>query len=323
MKIKLFFTLLIAIPLLSGGTISAQEKRLTIEDANYMNRSIFPQRMNQLMWMGNTDDLVFVSGDSLIRSSAEVDNQRPVVTLDDLNGAMTDLGADSLLYFPRIQFIDDTRIRFTQKNTIFSFDLITRNLEKLNTWSSEGKNLEISDKSHAAAYTKENNLFVSVGGKELQVTYDANKAIVSGQTVHRNEFGIHKGIFWSPQGDRVAFYRKDETMVTDYPLVDISTRIAELDNIKYPMAGMNSHQVTLGVFDPATEKTVFLDTGEPLDQYLTAVTWDPSGDFIYIALLNRDQDHLALNKYNSRTGAFVKTLFEEQSEKYVEPEHPL
>jgi dipeptidyl-peptidase-4 len=137
------------------------------------------------------------------------------------------------------------------------------------------------------------------------------------------EFGINKGIFWSPQGDRVAYYRKDESMVADYPLVDVTTRIAELDNEKYPMAGMSSHEVTLGVFNPEQETTVFMGTGTPADHYLTSVTWDPSGDYIYIALLNRDQNHLKLNKYDAATGILVKTLFEEKHEKYVEPEHPL
>ncbi len=112
-------------------------------------------------------------------------------------------------------------------------------------------------------------------------------------------------------------------MVADYPLVDIDPEIAEVQNIKYPMAGHASHHVTLGVYNLESQETVFMKTGEPKEQYLTSVTWDPSGDFIYIALLNRDQNHLKLNKYNASTGDLVKTLFEEKSDKYVEPEHHL
>ena len=70
---------------LTGSILFAQEKQLTLEDAVYMNREIFPKRMNQLMWMGNTDELSFVENNALVRSSASTDNKRTAVTLDDLN----------------------------------------------------------------------------------------------------------------------------------------------------------------------------------------------------------------------------------------------
>jgi dipeptidyl-peptidase-4 len=158
---------------------------------------------------------------------------------------------------------------------------------------------------------------------EIPVTNDTDPGIVNGKAVHRVEFGIYKGIFWSPKGNYLAFYRKDETMVTDYPLVDIDTRIAEEKDIKYPMAGMKSHEVTLGVYDINNERIHFINTGEPKDQYLTSVTWSPDEQFIFIALLNRDQNHLKLNKYDALTGQLVKTLFEEKDKEWVEPEHEL
>lgn len=318
---------LIQLPLilfiLTGTILSAQEKQLTLEDAVYMNREIFPKRMNQLMWMGSSDELSFVENNELLKSSATTDNRRAVVTLDDLNAGLADLGLDSIKRFPRISYLDDGSIRFSHKNTLLAYGIITKNLEKLNSYSGDARNIQINDKSHNVAYTVDNNLFVAINGKQIQVTYDENKGIVNGQAVHRVEFGINKGIFLSPLGDQVAFYRMDETMVSNYPLVDISTRIAEVDNTRYPMAGMPSHHVTLGIFNLISETTLFVNTGEPAEQYLTSVTWDPSGDFIYIALLNRDQNHMKLNKYDTQTGELVKTLFEEQSEIYVEPKHPL
>ena len=174
-----------------------------------------------------------------------------------------------------------------------------------------------------AAYTIDNNLYVGYKGENIQVTNDKDKWIVNGKSVHREEFGIEKGTFWSPKGDLLAFYRMDETMVTDYPLVNIDTRIATEEAIKYPMAGMKSHEVTVGVFNPATKQTVFLKTGEPKEQYLTNITWSPDEKYIYIAVLNRDQNHMKLNKYEVATGDFVKTLFEEENEKWVEPLHGL
>jgi dipeptidyl-peptidase-4 len=314
---------LLCISLLFSSFLSGQDKQLTLQDAVYMNPTIFPQRMNQLQWMGNSDFFCYVESDTLFRASSVKGSEQPVVVLDDLNAGMADLGLDSVKRFPRFRFLDDLTIRFSHKNTLFAYNTVTKNLEKLNAYPQDARNRQIADNTYNIAYTIDNNLYVAYRGKQLQVTYDDDPAIVNGQTVHRVEFGINKGIFWSPQGDRVAYYRKDESMVADYPLVDVTTRIAELDNEKYPMAGMTSHEVTLGVFDPEKETTVFMETGTPADHYLTSVTWDPSGDYIYIALLNRDQNHVKLNKYDATNGELINTLFEEKHEKYVEPEHPL
>jgi dipeptidyl-peptidase-4 len=146
---------------------------------------------------------------------------------------------------------------------------------------------------------------------------------VNGQAAHRSEFGITKGTFWSPKGSRLAYYRMDQTMVTDYPIVDVSVTPAREKAIKYPMAGDKSHQVTVGVYDLSTRKTVFLQTGEPREQYLTNLAWSPDERFIYLAVLNRGQNQMQLNQYDAATGAFIKTLFEEKNDKYVEPQHPL
>jgi len=158
----------------------------------------------------------------------------------------------------------------------------------------------------------------------LQITKDGSHDLVyGGNYVHRAEFGIHKGTFWSPRGNLIAFYREDMSNVTNYPLVDITKRIAEVKNIKYPMAGMESENVTIGIFDTKTNKTINLNTGEPDEHYLTNITWSPDEKYIYISELNRAQNHLKLNKYDVATGQFVKTLFEESNPRYVEPEHPL
>ena len=106
--------------------------------------------------------------------------------------------------------------------------------------------------SRNLAYTVDNNLWVmTADGKCVQVTNEPT-GIKCGQVVHRNEFGIEKGTFWSTDGQRLAFYRMDETMVSHYPQVDTEARTAEHVPDKYPMAGTASHKVTVGVYDIAT-----------------------------------------------------------------------
>jgi dipeptidyl-peptidase-4 len=146
---------------------------------------------------------------------------------------------------------------------------------------------------------------------------------VNGQSVHRDEFGISKGTFWSPNGGLLAYYRMDQTMVTDYPIIDWTTRPAKNISNKYPMAGDKSHEVTVGIYNVSSGNTVFIKTGEPKEQYLTNIAWSPDEQHLYIAIVNREQDHMWLNSYNTTTGLFEKTLFEEKHDKYVHPMHPM
>lgn len=152
--------------------------------------------------------------------------------------------------------------------------------------------------------------------------------VVLGESVHRNEFGIDKGLFWSPNRNRLAFYRMDQSMVVDYPLVNTKAREAEVMPIKYPMAGMQSHWVTVGVYEPATGKLVYLNTARDTsvherEMYLTNVAWSPDEKYVYIAKVNREQNHMWLEQYDAATGDFMKVLFEETNARYVEPCEPM
>ena len=84
----------------------------------------------------------------------------------------------------------------------------------------ESENQTICEATMNVAYTIGNDLFVANGDKQIQITKNAEH-VVAGQSVHRNEFAIEGGIFWSPDGSQLAYYSMDESMVTDYPLVDI------------------------------------------------------------------------------------------------------
>ena len=171
---------------------------------------------------------------------------------------------------------------------------------------------------------KDGNLYVD--GKLVERGDGYN--VVLGESVHRNEFGIDGGLFWSPKESRLAFYRMDQSMVEDYPLVNTSAREAEVRNIKYPMAGMPSHWVTVGVWDVAAEKLVYLNTVRDIsiferEMYLTNIAWSPDEKYVFIAKVNREQDHMWLEQYDAVTGAFVKVLFEEENPRYVEPCEPM
>ena len=306
----------------------AQTKLLTMEEAVVLQRtSLAPAKLKQLMWMKNSNNYSFIdkknNEEVLVIGAAESAKQTDVLSLTQFNAALSSASLSAVKAFPLMVWTADKQFTFELEKKYVTCDIDSKKITANRDLGEDAANKDIADKTNYVAYTIKNNLFVYDGKEKLIVTNDADVNIVNGQSVHRDEFGIKKGTFWSPKGTLLAFYRMDQTMVTDYPVIDWTTRPAQNVNIKYPMAGDKSHEVTVGVYNVATGKTMFLKTGEPKEQYLTNIAWSNDEQYVYIAVLNREQNHLKLNKYNATTGLLEKTLFEEKHEKYVQPKHPL
>lgn len=247
-------------------------------------------------------------------------------TLVSLYQVNQNLSADQKLKaLSPLKFLNNSKAYFSQKGKYFWLQKTGNSWQKTEFASipEDAENAQLLPDNQTIIYTIKNNLFVNVNGKTLKITDDQNENIINGQSVHRNEFGIDGGIFAAPNFQKIAFYRMDQSMVTDYPIIDWSVTPAENHNIKYPMAGNKSHEVSIGIFDIKTQTKKFLNIEGDKEQYLTSVTWSPDSQSIFVVVLNRAQNHMKLNQYDAETGNLVKTLFEEKDEKYVEPQHPL
>jgi len=323
MKIK---TILAVIALLIIPTnMSAQDKLFTLEDLNFGGTNyanLRPQNM-WLTWWG--DKLIQTDVEECFAIDTKTGKKTCLFSLDDINKWAE---SDDDKY---VRHLMNATFPYPEKPIVAvgnrkAFILVDFEARKV-VWEDSISGQEANDWnpiSRATAYVEEHQLFVVDGqGKKKQLSTDGSREIVYGQSVHRNEFGIEKGTFWSPDGQRLAFYRMDQSMVTDYPQVDIFPREATHEPDKYPMAGMTSHKVTVGVYDLNTKKTVYLQAGDPTDRYFTNIAWSPDSKTIYMFELNRKQNDCSLVSYNAETGAKVAELYRETSDKYVEPLHPI
>ncbi|MDV7188185.1 DPP IV N-terminal domain-containing protein [Lutibacter sp. TH_r2] len=310
---------LIALALFCTFFISfSQEKTLTIDDAvlGYY-KGLYPMGLQNLKWVKDSDTYVYQKNNDLVFFAAETNEEYKKLTLETLQKTYPDLKR-----FPRLASISLADITFNTRNGIEVFNTVQNQKSFTINWDSEAQNQEFSKKAKAVAYTINNNLFIATtNNSKIAVTTIEDKNIVSGQTIHRSEFGIYKGIFWSPEGNYLAFYQKDESNVTDYPLVDITTYPASLKNIKYPMAGQGSEKAKIGIYNLKNSKTIYLDIDTSDEHYLTNLTWTPDEKYVLVAEVNRGQNHVWYNRYDILTGKKVNTLFEETSDKWTEPEH--
>ncbi len=313
--------------LISSVTVTAQNKLLSMEDAMLKARTtLAPSNLQQLQFYGNTNDYIYLKKtdgkDSWMRGNYKMAADTVFLTLDQLNSLLKKAGSDTAKAMPAIKFTSAGWLLNLNNNKIL-LDPVAGAIKVLLPKQLASKENAEESKAGFIAYLDNYNLFVNNGTTAKQVTTDGSKDIVYASSVHRDEFGISKGIFWSNKGTQLAFYRMDQSMVTDYPIINWTERPAKAEMIKYPMAGDKSHHVTVGVYNTAKQTTTWLKTGEPAEQYLTNIAWSPDDKYIFIAVVNRQQNHMWLNQYDATTGNFIKTLFEQTDEKYTEPLIPI
>ena len=305
----------------------AQNKLLTLEDALVKNRTtLAPENLRQLQFIYGTDDYVYLKKlndkDVWVRGNIKT-NEAPFLSLEQLNQKLKIAGKDTFTVMPQIQFNKSSDWIMNVKGSKISLNASLNKLKTIiDTTAFNKENVEESNAGFVA-YVSNYNLFVTNGSYAKQVTTDGSKDIVYASAVHRDEFGITKGIFWSNAGKQLAFYRMDQSMVTDYPIIDWSQRPAKNINSKYPMAGDKSHQVSIGIYNAETQSLTYLKIAGDPEQYLTNIAWSADDKYIFVAVLNRAQNFLQLNQYEAASGLFIKTIFEEHDDKYVEPLVPM
>ena len=332
-RIKYLANVVAAALLTLGATSTiAQEnepmKEFTLEDLNFGGtnyRNMIPQN-RRLTWWG--DQLVRLEAKECYLVDKKTGNETQLFTVDDVNkwlGCTSENGLRSLTgaSFP---YADQSAVlvKFGGERHLIDFEQKQQVWHK--TCADERQASSFNTASRHTAYVNGDQLYIRLADSDksdIQLTTDGSREIVYGQSVHRNEFGIHDGLFWSPDGMRLAFYRMDQSMVTDYPQVNLFTHIATNEPDKYPMAGETSHKVTVGVYDVATGKTIYLKAGDPTDRYFTNVAWSPDAKTIYMFELNRDQNDCRLMSYDATTGDCLGELYRETDAKYVEPQTPI
>lgn len=306
--------------LLSTFTFS-QKKVLTLKESVLQQyRAFAPDQMTMFQWIPDTDSYTYLNGYvKLMKGSVNETEAKEWFTIEEVNKIL----GSQLPWFAGLEWQDSKTFWLNDGSKFYSFNTETKTGKLIIDLGDAAENASFEPNTQKAAYTNANNLLVTgADGKKYVITNNTDKNIVSGQTYARSEFGITHGIFWSPKGNLLAFAQKDESEVHDYPLLDITQTPGALKSIKYPMTGQKSEKPKIGIYSFAKKKSVFIAPKGAADSYLTNVCWTPDEKFVLIAEVNRDQNHMWLNKYDAATGKFIKTLFEEKNDKWIEPEHP-
>jgi dipeptidyl-peptidase-4 len=304
--------------LISINTFS-QLKKLTLEDCIVKQNQLFKtDKIYGFQWIPNTNQYVYFEdgGKKLMTASVENTKATELMLLSDLNKALQ----TNLKTFVGLSFKDQNEFIINEGSKTFEYNLTTKTGKKVQELAENDENPIFDAKKEMVAFTQKNNLlYYSKNREKVEITNNVDDNIVSGQSIARNEFGISKGIFWSPNSNFLAFYQKDETEVANYPILDINETPGKLESIKYPMIGQKSEKPKVGIYNLSTKKIIFIAPQGNIDDYLTNLSWTPDEKYILIAEINRAQNNMNLNLYDAQSGQLVRTLLNEKNENWVQP----
>ena len=320
---------LLTVALLAASTMMAQtpiKKSFTLDDLMSGGSTFWNVQPKTMFttWWGDVPVELTVDDAKEAESEGVKSGKSPLFTCESLNSILGEklVRSCSNLTFP---YADQPIVKVQTPK-----EIILINFEKkLVTWRGTiqdgASELVWNPTSRNMAYCIGSNVFVQTAdGQRKQLTQDGNDDIVYGHSVSREEFGISNGLFWNADGTRLAFYKKDQSRIPSYPQVDITKRIAATTVDKYPMAGEESEDVSVAVYDVPSGRTVWLQNPKPQTDYMTNLSWSPDGQKLYVFELNRDQNHMQLYGYDAITGTKeASPLLEEKHPKYVEPMHTL
>jgi len=304
-------------------SLFSQKQILTLDKAILGGRDLAPSSWSNIQWAKNENILYYSKKGAFIYKYDPAKNRTDSIPfISSVNPKLKALSAEELKTVTAFNLTADGKISFNSGSKNILMDMKSGTLKIGMNTPAKGENIEANEISGQYAYTQDKALWIQNKEGNQTKVIQGNDSIVYGESVHRQEFGIEKGIFWSPKGNKIAFYRMDQSMVTKYPIFNLTNTPATIDNIYYPMAGTKSHHVTIGIYDLITSKITYLETGGDPEHYLTNICWSPDEKEIYIAEINRDQDHTTFNAYNPERGNKIRTLYDETSRQYSEPLTP-
>ena len=208
------------------------------------------------------------------------------------------------------------------KADYYIYDIQSKKLTELST---NGKQMfaAFSPKADKVGFVRNNNIFIKdlETNEEKQITSDGKyNQIINGGTdwVYEEEFAFTRAFFWSPEGEKIAFYKFDESDVRIFNMTKYNGDLyPENYAFKYPKAGEDNSIVSIHVYNLNTLETKSIDVGPETDQYIPRIKWTKENNQLAIIRENRLQNHIEILIADTNDGK-SKVIYSEKNKRYIE-----
>lgn len=298
------------------------QKNLTLKDIWY-DYAFAPKTFNDAVFLSDNESIAQLVNNKVVRLKA--------ISGDTL-GIMFDASQWKEL---KDKSINDFKISSNDSNILLSVDSKKTyrysNVSSCYTYSLKSKkliplipdnnNIEIPSYgpyNNVIAFVKNNNIYLSFGGKQIQITKDGKRdSIINGKGdwVYEEEFEVTKAYEWSPNGSKIAWIRFDESKVPSYTLTSFDSVYPTTFTYKYPKAGFSASKVSVQIYDIATKTTTSIENPDNFD-YIPMIKWSIDGKCLAIQTYNRLQNQTRIYSYTVATGESSK-IYDEKRDSYI------
>ncbi len=196
--------------------------------------------------------------------------------------------------------------RQNTKGTYYVWDFTAKRLTPVSRRPGYQMFAKFSPDGRQVAFVRDNNIFVTdlASGAEQALTTDGGDNVINGTSdwVYEEELDLRDAFRWSPDGQRIAFWRLDQTAIRPYYLMNADPLYPTLVPVRYPKAGTPNAEVRIGVVDVASGHTTWVELGANRDIYVAAMDFADSSVEIWLTRLNRLQKraHRRVSRHHDR-----------------------
>lgn len=215
--------------------------------------------------------------------------------------------------------------RLNTRGDYWVLNLETLKLEKLGGDAPPSSLMfaKFSPDNSRVAYVRANNLYTEDLATHaiVRLTADGSETIINGSFdwVYEEEFHLRDGFRWSPDSQKIAYWRLDAAGVGVFHLINNTDSLyPKIIPIQYPKAGTINSAAQVGVVPVSGGDTRWIQLpGDPRQHYIAFMDWAANANEIVLQRLNRKQNRLWVILADSQSGR-PRTILEESDETWVD-----
>jgi dipeptidyl-peptidase 4 len=319
MKRILFICFLISFSFFQT-TVQAQ-KEITLEDV-WLSPKFYPNFIDEIRSMNDGEHYCTLESNKIVKYKYKNANEVGVI----YDAKENDIKISDYQFSA-----DETKILLAtnmesiyRHSTIAEFYIWDINTKELTALSKNGEQrlAEFSPNGEKVAFVRDNNIFIVDLNtmEEKQITTDGkDDHIIYGTMdwVYEEEFGFTKGFYWSPEGDKIAYYKLDESNVKEFTMIFYGDLYPEKYDYKYPKAGEDNSIVNVFIYNLDADKHLKVDIGEETDIYIPRIKWTNSNEILAVQRMNRLQNKLEILLADATNGS-TEVIYNETNKYYID-----
>lgn len=173
------------------------------------------------------------------------------------------------------------------------------------------------------AYVSKHNIYIEdlSNNQQTKITSDGTDGMINGtfDWVYEEEFGTQDGFRWSPDGNKIAYWKLDARGTKNFLMINNTDSLYSFTiPVEYPKAGENPSGCSIWFYDLASGSTKKADiSGDEVQHYIPRMEWVLDSKSVILQQLNRKQNQSKIIVADAGSGN-SKTIYTETDAAWID-----